>query len=534
MSENGDIALTAIYAVINMLISILVGMILTWIGVLTTSTRKVVSDINYFVLIPTYSWIYVFQAINESNLIETGLIMFCQLCCFIVAFLTMIVIVFLIINVDVRCRYSYSLVMVFMNAGAIPLLLANSTCSSGGKYANTLECKNGMVQQYIAATFILINFIYWAVVLPLLQYEKQLAMNTKKAIVVILNYYENIHSFLSDPSFEARIVPHFYEDLIKSALGLQSTERQLKSVPTSPQTSYSVSVAPLFNAGLAGEPKEIKFSSQKLPVTFENERFIADYYSCFSSSQYNLLMSKYEEFYKTKLIEADNKEDEANLARQDPKRKETQAAYQIIEKEILIPSNLLIPLEKDDICSGSFYYRRLIKNPPAVSSLIGLIMGFIFPFNTWFFDPNNQPLPTFISTVQTIGNMMTPVSMFLLGTYLAQVAVITKEMFITWKHIIISNIVKNVIMPLFGFLFVFVIIKGMTPDTFFNSKVLTMILYIFWMVPNGTVLIGVYVVADYFAKEFSVISVYLNLVSIPMMTIYLIIYFFIYDSTAQT
>jgi predicted permease len=517
-----------------MLISILVGMILTWIGVLNSSTRKVVSDVNYYVLVPVYSWIYIFQAIQKDNLIGIGLVIFCQFCCFTTAFILMMAVVFLFMKTDIRCRFSYSFVMVFMNAAVMPLLLATSTCDSGGKFANTIQCKNSMIKQYIAATFISINFTYWGAVLPLLQYEKQLAMNTKKAIVVILNYYESVNAFLNDAKFETKVVPNFYEDLIKSALGLPSTERQLKSVPTSPQTSYSVSIAPLFNSGCAGDSKDVKFTSQKLPVNFENDRFIDDYYTCITSSQYEVLMSKYEDFYKTKLIEAETKEEEANLAKHDPKRKDTQIAYQIIEKEILIPNNLLIPQEKDDICSKSFYYRRLIRNPPAVASIIGLIMGFIFPLNSWFFDPDNQPLPTFIATVQTVGGMMSPVSMFLLGTYLAQVAIITKEMFITWKHIIVSNIVKNIIMPLIGFLFVFVIIKGIAPDIFYHNKVLTLILYTFWMVPNGIVLIGVYVVADYFAKEFAVISVYLNLVSIPMMTIYLIIYFFIYESYVKS
>ena len=53
--------------------------------------------------------------------------------------------------------------------------------------------------------------------------------------------------------------------------------------------------------------------------------------------------------------------------------------------------------------------------------------------------------------------------------------------------------------------------------------------YCYWIVPNGIMLIAVYVVADYFSSEFAVISIYMNIIALPMMAIFLVIYFVVYE-----
>jgi hypothetical protein len=396
-------------------------------------------------------------------------------------------------------------------------MLAQSTCGVGGKYAAYAACKQSLVKPYSSVPFIPINLLYWVTVLPMLQYEKQLAQNTKKAFYVILNYYENLQSFLDDSNFINRSDPKFDEELIKSNI-----ERKASGAPAIPKKTDT-------EKGDI-ENRETNLGMCILPIESSSKRFVDEFFAVMNSSRYNQFMDKYDLFEKTILIpDADTKKEE-ELSQSDPKRKGAQASYNIIRKYVLIPENLLVPGIKDDLCTLDFYYRRIIKSPPALWSIIGLICGFIFPFNTWFFDPLNNPLPTFIGTVQTIGGMMSPISMFLLGTYLAQASYVTQDMLIQWKHVIISNIVRNIMLPLIGYFWMFVVLDKVNEHIFKTNPVLMMMLYTLWMVPNGIVLIGVYVVADYYAKEFAVLSVYLNLIAIPMMAIFLIIYFILYEN----
>lgn len=517
MTSNGDIALSALYAVLNMMISIICGIILYFLGVLTPTTRQVLSAVNFYVLVPTYGWIYIFNAISRNTLNEFGIMMFTLMMTFVFGFILVLSIVFCM-NSDCRGRFAFAFVIVYSNAVVMPQMLAQSTCGAGNKYASTFVCKNGMVKPYSSLPFIPINILYWVTVLPMLQYEKQMSQNIKKILAVTLNYYETLQAFLSDEDFANRVIPKFSIGAAKDGKG--EKEKGFSSLSQKiiePSTPDFRETDLALNAG--GQP-----------IQFTDARFIKEFYQVINKTQYDEITKKYEEFYNNKLIPLANGEEEEKLAQIDPKRKETQACYTLIKNSVLEPEKLLDNPLKDDLCSLDFYYRRIIKSPPALWSLIGLICGFIFPFRDWFFDPKNNPLPSFIASVQSIANMMSPVSMFLLGTYLAQASYITPDLLIQWKHIFISNFIRNLCLPLIGFFWMFVVIRGLDETMFRSNPVLMMMLYCLWMVPNGIVLIGVYVVADYYAKEFAVISVYLNLIAIPCMAIYLIIYFILYDS----
>ena len=120
--------------------------------------------------------------------------------------------------------------------------------------------------------------------------------------------------------------------------------------------------------------------------------------------------------------------------------------------------------------------------------------------------------------------------MFILGTYHAQGAIVTRTMLIGWKHVIISNIIKNLIIPAIGLLWICVVFKETSGSSYEDNPILMFISYTYWIVPNGIILIAVYVVDDYFAKAFSVLTVYINILSIPMMTVFLILYFYVYEN----
>ena len=515
-----EVILAAIYAVINMTISVLVGFILCKMDVLTAKTRGVVSSVNYYALVPLYGLMYVMQAIDRNNLKELGVVLFSAMSTVVVGFAVTLTVVFLM-GADIRYRFAYSFVLVYQNIVVMPQMMADSLCDKGGKYETTRTCKSKLVKPYCALPFIYVNILYWVTVLPILQNEKRISNELRKVFIIVLNYYHKIDDFLQDSTFANMKQVHFDDKEVERAIAIANG----KTPPPVPQVVTNLLPGKegegkiehrggeLYQTDVALMMKDDK-REMMTPMMLTDQRFINEYFERrIDGDDYDTIMRRFQEF-----------EDKVFNTEEQKKNREDIIAC------VLSPNDLLKKGVIDDICTFDFYKQRILFSPPAVWSIIGVILGFIFPFKEWLFNPLNKPLPTFISTLQTIGGMMSPISMFLLGTYIAQSSVIAPDLFIRWKHIIVSNVVRNAILPVIGYLWINVFVKAMDEQIYQANPVLMFIIYTYWIVPNGIVLIAVYVVADYFAKEFAVISIYMNLISIPMMAIYLIVYFIIYES----
>ena len=564
MGGQSDTVLSALYAILNTLISIVIGFILSKIGVLTTTTRQVVSAINYYVLVPLYGLMYIMQAIDRNNLKVLGYSLLTSISTVVAGFIITLAIVFAI-NTDIRYRFAYTFVLVYQNIIVMPQLLTDAFCAKGAKYAIYPACTGALVKPYCSLPLIYVNVVYWITVLPILQSEKRYANSIKKVLLVVLNYYDSLNSFLSDTTFSNMKKPKFEEKEVERAKAiargitpppaavstankddgattgraemnkepaskeLGAKEPESKEAGSKEMESKEESKEPGSKEG-AKEPEgkgrgEILITSTGLldtearaevPITTSHKRFITEFFGTHVTRElYDRTLEHFEEF-RSKVFntpqETANREAIVDCALRPEKVSDEDKP------------------QMEDICTFDFYKRRILYSPPALWSIIGIILGFIFPFKEWLFDPKVTPLPTFVATLQTIGGMMSPISMFLLGNYISQAAVIAPDMFISWKHIIISNLLRNLMLPLIGLFWMFVVMQNLDSTMFRANPVLMFIYYAYWMVPNGIVLIAVYVVADYFAKEFAVISVYMNILSIPMMAIYMIIYFTIYES----
>eukprot|EP01022_Parablepharisma_sp_SALTPOND_P007497 TRINITY_DN1309_c0_g1_i2.p2 TRINITY_DN1309_c0_g1~~TRINITY_DN1309_c0_g1_i2.p2 ORF type:complete len:656 (-),score=53.02 TRINITY_DN1309_c0_g1_i2:5144-7111(-) len=497
-----DTILSSLYAVLNMTISVIVGFILAKINVLTPTTRKVISDVNYYALIPIYSLVFIMQAIDRDKLGEIFLLCASTLPCIIVGFILTFGTA-LIAGFDIRMRYSFTFINTYGNLVVMPQMLANTFCEKNERYGHTSQCREGLVNAYTSVPMIFINIIYWASVLPVLQNEKRISLEIKKVFLTVLNYYKSIDEFLNDTKFErAKLV--FSP---KEKLPSDENNEEPKESGRGKTASALVIPGQGMNTELSTSPDEW--------VTPENLIFIREYYDRnITGKDYHRIMERFSKFegavYNTP---------------------ENMANKESIEKLVIIPEGLNKTPPKESLLSFEFYKKRIFTAPPTVCSLLGLALGFIFPFKEWVFNPLNKPLPTFIGSLKNIGTMMSPVSMFMLGTYLAQSATISPTMFIRWKHVIISNVIKNLILPAIGLVWVLYVIRVLNEQVYASNPILVFIDYTQWIVPNGLVLIAVYVVADYFAREFAVLSIYMNLVAIPAMAFFMVIYFNLYEAS---
>ena len=531
-----DVILAAIYAVINMAISVLVGFILAKMEVLLPSTRKVVSDMNFKALLPIYGLYFIMQAIDKDKLKELVIILFSALSSVAMG-LILCLVAGLFLRYDIRMKMSYTFVLIYANTIVMLQMLADSTCDKGGKYETTASCKSKLVKPYCALPLIYINTLYWITVLPILQNEKRIALEIKKIMAIVLNYYDTIDDFLQDSDFSKKKALKLEFAEVKAIL---DAEKKAQATPATVGTpAPTPAPTPPAEAGAAsptgqdklkkegeekkegddkkeGEDKNIQTTSNMLPmpIKLSSDRFIHEFYGRTITNDYFEKMKTSFQQFEAKVYDGPS---------------ETENKKTILEC-ILRPEKLEHPPKELSVCSWEFVREKILKSPPAVWSIIGLIIGFIFPLKEWIFDPNNKPLPTFLATLSTIGGMMSPISMFLLGSFLSQTAVVKPDLLIGWRHVIFSNILRNLMLPLLGLLWVCIFIKGMDEGMYKTNPVLMFITYAYWIVPNGILLIAVYVVAEYFSAEFAVISIYMNIIALPMMAIFLIIYFVVYES----
>ena len=499
---DSDTILASVYAVVNIIISVMFGFMLAKIGVLTPTTRKVISEVNYYALCPTYCFYFIMQSIDKDRLNDLALIFWSSLPCILITFIITLAISF-IMRFDIRMRYSFSFINVYGNLIIMPQMMTDTLCEKGGKYEDTDSCKNGLVKPYSSVPLIYLNILYWVTVLPLLQSERRIALITKKIQLIALNYYDSIEDFLKDVKDDFKNAKFIEAKLQKS----ENNNLQSPKVLQSPEKLNDEEIHPW----MVETTEHLEHTNL---ITSNSKVFIdAFYQNTLTNAKYKELTTAFAAFEEKVYNQPDNKLNK-----------------KILEIEVLGPEKLMIMPKEENIASIRFYIDHILCSPPAICSIIGLILGFIFPFNEWLFDPDHTPLPTFLATFRTIGGMMSPVSMFLLGTYLAQGAIVTRTMLIGWKHVIISNIIKNLIIPAIGLLWICVVFKETSGSSYEDNPILMFISYTYWIVPNGIILIAVYVVADYFAKEFSVLSVYMNILSIPMMTVFLILYFYVYEN----
>jgi len=525
MSSQTETILSSLYSILNMTISVIIGFILSKMNVLTPVTRKIVSDINYYSFVPIYCLVFIMQAIDRNRLSELFLLFASNIPALVIGLLITYLATW-IFNFDIRMRFSYIFINACGNFAVISQILGAAFCDKGGKFENTPQCKAGLVNAYSSVAMIYINIFYWAAVLPIIQKEKQISREIQKIYLIVLNYYSTINDFMSDTKFAKSKQINLAKN---NSIELISTQRNSEEPSvlnniTNNHESSTIEKIPKMTKPLKNRPKYIQSTQIDLEtppdelVTLENPRFLKEYYDKEVSRAFYLnLIEHYNNFRQVIYYNKDN----------EPVRAE-------IKKTILIPYQLDKMIEIEPVFSWTFVKNRILTAPPSICSIIGLILGFIFPVKEFLFDPANKPIPMFLNTLKTVGGMMMPISMYLLGTYLAQSATISQQMFIRWKHVIISNVIKNLIMPCIGLFWILYVVRQLSQEEFRNNPILVTINFIQWIVPNGLVLIAVYVVADYFAKEFAVLSIYLNLVSVIMMSAFLVTFFYLYDNMIQT
>ena len=568
-----DVVAAACYAIINMLISIAFGFLLRKLGVLVKINRQVLSQINYYVLVPIYACYFVMSAIDRNRVKEFGLILFSSLSSVCIGFI-IVVPALLIMRTDIRYRFSLAFIMIYANVIVMPQMITDSTCDKGGKYVNTSSCKSALVKPYSSLPLIYNNLLYWITVLPIIQNEKRISMEMRKAMVVALNYYETINQFISDTTLndvhelkldEGVILAKIEAEKLKEKELEQAKEREKEGNQPSasvPQEVNTGAASPAKTEDLqaktgemaaksndfhkvddvlikdkatemekgkeAEKEKETEKEKDAQPgtgesgtrllggemVTLTSEKFIGE---CFDRNMDYPDYNKITEAYKSL-------EEKLNST---PNHAKDLA---LITKYVLTPGGLMKPPTVENVLTWKFLKERILMSPPALCAILGVIGGFIFAFKEWLFDPNNKPLPTFLSTFSTLGGMMSPISMFLLGASIAEGAVVRRDTFVRWKHIIMACLMRGLIMPCLGLLWLFLVMRNVDNASFLSNPVLTLINYCFWIVPNGIILIAVYAYGDFFTMEFGILSVYMNIVSIPIMAIFLVIYFTIYET----
>ena len=488
-----DITLNSVYAVGSLVIIIAAGFILFKLRVLTRENRRILSECNFYVIGAVFALVEVMNVIDRTKLSEIGYIVFGSISNIVIGFIVCFIVVFLF-DFDVRLRFSFTFVCVYANIVIFPDMLSKATCTTG---INVGDKNCPKQKSYASISLIYITCLYWVTIYPVLKYERLTRLKIMRVFAIALQFYESVEKFLEDTTFDKYSIPNF----MSATLGKEAQIVQV--VGTTTESSMN---PPALTERVLAFPRTSPLLTTDAYFETENAN------THISGKKYAQILSHFAEFEKVVLS-----------------KPEVAKAMEIITKEVLVPAKIGHIEENLQIFSWEFLKTRLLYSPPASFAILGLILGFIFPFKEFVFG-TYDPMPLLITTLRSIGSMYSTISMILLGTTIAEGAVITREMVVGWKHVVLSNVIRNAILPFIGLFWVFVVIKAMDNKLFMTNGVIMLIDYIYWIAPNGIGLVTVYIMADYPAREFGVMSVYMNILSIPFMTIHLIIYSAIYTS----
>ncbi len=421
----------------------------------------------YYLFLPIYCMLQIAQAISVDRIDSFGYLAFSFVAGCLVSLLCA-AIYSKIFKVDYRCTKSFILVTTFGNATSYPELLVRSLCDSGGTFEGDPNCEYAV--GYAVMGLFFLNVFAWALGPFLISRDSTVCHNERRKFFLIRKFYTSVADFMADTTFAKLDVveKEKYRDEMSKPRNDCETESNISDRFANP-TRKGVESGVLEEIGLVEFSLEIKLDSDTHPEF---------------DSHFNSFLGKLHPL--------------------------------VLER---ICNEMPGPIEPLNI-SFSYILEKLAI-PPIILAIVGVIIGLIDPIKDWIFSDSAQPI--FMKTMINVGNIAIPVLVMLLGAKLSLGVGFGKDVNLNLKDLIGIMIIRLLIVPAIGLGFMKIVALGgiLDPD---EDKVLAFIAYSFWNLPPSVMVISVFLVFRYYAKEIAVIQIWTNVVAAITLTVYLVIY----------
>jgi predicted permease len=457
-------------AVIMFVLLAIVGFVLKSMKVLDATTDSVISRLNFRIFLPTYAVIEIGYAIQIDNIADPLTTLLALVLFYLIAFLYGLVLT-KITKVDHRFKYCFILVLMFGNFFVLPGMVVEASCKIGGviyestKLQGQREICTKQNNGWSYTSIGLLAFgLLWFIATPFIEMDKKAHFKAKRRVRSILHFYPSVAKFMEDPDLKYLVLP-------------ANASKEIP--PKQDKTNAKDDDTNLLKVKVNLDPKE--------DVVEVSETLIVDQIHSFRlTDAYEKTL--YGQYKKLKLA--------------------TKA------KGVMCSAFRCRPCDKTTTNVNCCYILGLIKTPPVIGAIAGVIIGLLKPQHDWMYNPKG-PFIIFVDNFRKLGNIAAPLGCLLLGSKMVGNFRISKTMYIRYLDLIMSLVEKYILFPPLGYA-ILLLLRKVNPNMNTNLT-LNMVCYMHWVSPFSYYILLCFMVYQYGADEISMILFWHHLIcSIPI------------------
>jgi predicted permease len=200
------------------------GIFLRVLGILSKANIKVISDLNFYLLLPMFT---SFELANSIDLEKLYIMGFSLLSCFLALLISLGVgiLVTRFSGIDKRIRFIYISMCCISNTFSMPVVVVAASCSAKGILESFPElCKESNNGQFYSTITIIATLVFWAIAFASISIDRNFSNKYRSEVAHTLKYYTSLKDFMNSSKTtlsEADTAPS--EDDISTQLKIKCT-----------------------------------------------------------------------------------------------------------------------------------------------------------------------------------------------------------------------------------------------------------------------------------------------------------------------
>jgi len=369
-------------------------------------------------------------------------------------------------KVDVRVSQVFVLLMTWGNVAFLPHVLIGAMCGEGGALQGDPNCSKNTGYSFYGLFLFNLSLLILG---PLYMHkDKAICYNVRRQMKLVKNFYDTPQAFLDDKD-----LVKMNEGIKYKKIGIESSPEKLAASPSHTETKPIKDAVQETEAriNISGNAKEIFYGkNSKVPITAIEDNDLIEY---------------------SLLIHMDSNTYEQWLAHFDKflEKLDDHTFHEIYDGQIPNPEHS--PGYDMDLL------HHCVTSKAIWGCIIGLIFGRIPAVMDWIYAEKQEKY--FMGTFEHLSQIAIPLAVLIWGTQLYS-GFTFKYSNIRLLDLIALHIMRLLIIPSIGLGFIY----GLSQDGISeldNDRVLMFSMYADWLVQPGLLLLTLFVLCGYYAKE---------------------------------
>ena len=467
-----------------------VGAVLAWLKVFDRVGEMKSAQANIHAFIPIFCFVAFSQAVYGLSSDSMGLLFFTFAVSSILAAIFGLIYAYAS-KMDIRIIGVFTLMTAFGNVAFLPETILVALCGEHGALKGDPGCIHaGGYSMYVLFLF---NFSLICMGPFFMHKNKAMTFNIRRQMVVIREFYPTSpHDFMADVELSA------VDKRVKEGLSFEDPPQkesplQLEAAHPSEQkeSPEQKNIYQETEGAFQGSGNRLLLDREnpKVPMSVVEDPAVIEY-----SLEYHMDGESHDKFQRhfDKLME----------------KLDTRTVSQFCNKRVPSPEKPLV--------FGIPFLVGLCYNQVNVGCLLGLIIGRIPAAEEWFYSKDNVAI--FMGAVESVANLAIPIAVMILGIQLST-GFSLRGQGIRAVDIGALIVIRLVILPAIGLGFTNALYNDGI-SAMVNDKVLTFSVFANWNLPPGILLLTLFVLCGFFAKEGPLVVFWCLIAIIPLVTLY--------------